>query len=97
MPRWSREQLARIREIQRDFHVRAFGEEMAGVNLDLTIQQRHEYLEWMRQLANQHGVPPTPRRFEDLEKELEAEEDRKSSKFKAQSSKFKVRPKPRCE
>ena len=28
-PRWSKEQLARIREIERDFHVRAFGEELA--------------------------------------------------------------------
>jgi len=58
MPRWSKEQLARIRQIQRDFHVRAFGEEMAKVNLDLTIEERHRYLDWMRELARQNGVPP---------------------------------------
>jgi len=58
MPRWSKEQLARLREIERDFHVRAFGEELARVNLDLTIQERHRYLDWMRELARKNGVPP---------------------------------------
>jgi hypothetical protein len=67
MPRWSKEQLARTREIERDVHVRAFGEEMAAVNLDLSIEERHRYLEWMRETARKHGVPPTPRRFEDLD------------------------------
>ena len=33
MPPWSKEKLARLREIERDFHVRAFGEELARVNL----------------------------------------------------------------
>jgi hypothetical protein len=33
MPRLSKEKLARIREIERNFHVRAFGEELARVNL----------------------------------------------------------------
>ena len=70
-PRWSKEKLARLRQIQRDFHVRAFGEELARVNLDMTIEERHKYLEGMRQLARKHGVPPTPRRWEELEKETE--------------------------
>ena len=67
LPPWSKEQLAHIREIQRDFHVRAFGEELARVNLDMSIEERHRYLDWMRELARQNGVPPTPRPFEDLE------------------------------
>ena len=64
MPRWSKEQLARIREIEREFHERAFGEELARVNLDMTIKERHEYLEWMRETARKNGVPPTRRAFE---------------------------------
>jgi hypothetical protein len=66
-PPWSKEKLARLREIERDFHVRASGEELARVNLDLTIEERHRYLDWMRELARQNGVPPRPRRFEELE------------------------------
>lgn len=66
MPPWSRAQLARIREIERDFHVRAFGEELARVNLDMTIEERHRYLDWMRELARQNGVPPAKKAF-DLE------------------------------
>ncbi len=65
---WSKEKLARLREMERDFHVRAFGEELARVNLDLTIQERHRYLEWMRQLARKSGVPRSPGRFEEDEK-----------------------------
>ena len=56
MPPWSNEQLARLAEIERDFHVRAFGEELARVNLDLTIAERHRYLDWMRELARQNSV-----------------------------------------
>jgi len=56
LPKRSKDQLARIREIERAYHVRAFGEELAKVNLDLTIEQRHRYLEWMRELARQNGV-----------------------------------------
>ena len=56
MPPWSKEKLARIREIERDFHVRAFGEELARVNLDLTKEDRHRYLAWMRKTARAHGV-----------------------------------------
>src|SRR5438552_3177797 len=47
---WSKEKLARWRQIERDFHGRAFGEELARVNLDLTIEERHRYLDWMREL-----------------------------------------------
>ena len=65
-PRWPKEKLARICEIEREFHVRAFGEELAHVNLDLTIEERHRYLDWMRELARKNGVPPTRRAF-DLE------------------------------
>ena len=71
MPPWSKEQLARIREIEREFHVRAFGEEMARVNLDFTMEERLRYLGWMRELARQNGVPE-PKRFPyDLEESLE--------------------------
>jgi hypothetical protein len=52
---WSDAKLARLREIERDFHVRAFGEELARVNLDLTIEERHRYLAWMRALGNKKG------------------------------------------
>ena len=63
----SKEKLARIREIERDFHVRAFGEELARVNLDLSIEERHRYLAWMRETARKNGVPPAPRPFESLD------------------------------
>ena len=56
--RWSKEARIRFRQIERDFHVRAFGEELARVNLDLTIEERHRYLDWMRELARKNGVPP---------------------------------------
>ena len=67
MPRFSKEKLARIRQIQRDFHVRAFGEELARVNLDMTIEERHRYLAWMCETARKNGVPRAPRIFESLE------------------------------
>ena len=72
-PTLPKEKLARLREIERNSHVRAFGEELARVNLDMTIAERHRYLEWMRELARQKGVPPTPRRWEDLEAEINRE------------------------
>jgi hypothetical protein len=53
---WPKATLARLNEIEREFHVHAFGEELARVNLDLTIGGRRRYLEWMRQLAQRHGV-----------------------------------------
>jgi len=58
LTRLTGEQRNRIKEIQRDFHVRAFGEELARVNLDMTERERIEYLGWMRRLAAQHGVKP---------------------------------------
>ena len=58
MPRLPREKLARVREIERDFHVRAFGEELARVNLDMTKAERHRYIDWMRETARKHGVKP---------------------------------------
>ena len=60
---WPKERLTSIRQIERDFHVRAFGEELARVNLDLTIEQRHRYLEWMRQTAVKKRVPGRPGSF----------------------------------
>jgi hypothetical protein len=61
LPPLSREKLARLREIERDFHVRAFGEELARVNLDMTKEERHRYLAWMRETARKHGVKPEKR------------------------------------
>ncbi len=63
----SKEKLARLREIERDFHVRAFGEELARVNLDMTKEERIRYLDWMRELAEKHGVPRerSPFRFDE--------------------------------
>ena len=56
MPPWPKEKLARLREIERDFHVRAFGEELARVNLDLNEEERRRYLAGMRETARAHGV-----------------------------------------
>ncbi len=56
LPPWSKEKLARLREIERDFHVRAFGEELARVNLDLNEEERRRYLAGMRETARAHGV-----------------------------------------
>ena len=75
MRRMSREQHARLREIERNFHIRAFGEEMARVNLDMTMKERLEYLQWMRETARKNGVPPSPRPYEDLEKEIAESEE----------------------
>ncbi|MSU59214.1 MAG: hypothetical protein EXS35_13780 [Pedosphaera sp.] len=65
-----KEKIARLREIERDFHVRAFGEELARVNLDLTKEERHCYIDWMRETARRHGVKaeqrfPYDREFEE--------------------------------
>jgi hypothetical protein len=53
----TREQRARIRDIKRRFHIRAFGEELARVNLDMTEAERRKYLAWMRETARRRGVP----------------------------------------
>jgi hypothetical protein len=55
-PGLTKEQLARLGEIERNYHVRAFGEELARVNLDMTIEERLRYLAWMRETARRHGV-----------------------------------------
>ena len=68
-PPWPEEKLARLREIERDFHVREFGEELARVNLDLSMEERLNYLEWMRDLGRRHGLRFT-RDLESQEKEL---------------------------
>lgn len=58
LTRLTEEQRKRIKAIQRDFHVRAFGEELARVNLDMTKAERIAYIGWMRRLAARHGVKP---------------------------------------
>lgn len=52
------EVLARLKEIERRFHQRAFGEELARVNLDMSPAERRAYLQWMRECARGHGVRP---------------------------------------
>jgi hypothetical protein len=44
--------------VRRRFHVQEFGEELARVNLDMTKEERHRYLAWMRRTARVHGVKP---------------------------------------
>lgn len=55
-PKLTRQHVERFREIERAYHVRAFGEELARVNLDLTKEERIRYIEWMRENARKHGV-----------------------------------------
>src|SRR4051812_12391714 len=43
MPPWSPEALEHLRQVEYDFHVRAFGEEMARVNF-LPLEQRKAYI-----------------------------------------------------
>jgi|688.fasta_scaffold184052_2 hypothetical protein len=52
--RWARKHLLILK---RRFHVRAFGEEMARVNLDMTHAQRRAYLAWMREHSRRNGIP----------------------------------------
>lgn len=55
-PDWlTPEVLARLREIEYDFHVRAFGEEMARVNF-LPLEERKKYLYDIIDHAVQKGV-----------------------------------------
>lgn len=68
----TKEHVDAIREIEREYHVRAFGEELARVNLDMTKEERIRYIQWMRENARKHGVNverPLPYNFkeEDLE------------------------------
>lgn len=67
-PKLTREHVEKFREIERAYHVRAFGEELARVNLDLTQKERIQYIQWMRDNARQHGVKfekPPPYGFKD--------------------------------
>jgi hypothetical protein len=67
-PKRSAEEQLALREIERDYHVRAFGEELARVNLDMTKEERIRYLQWMRENARKHGVNgerPLPYNFKE--------------------------------
>jgi hypothetical protein len=55
-PPLPKERLARLAEIERAFHIRAFGEELARVNLAMTKEERLRYLDWMRETARRHNV-----------------------------------------
>ncbi|HAV62426.1 MAG TPA: hypothetical protein DCY13_08695 [Verrucomicrobiales bacterium] len=67
-PKRSAEDALAFREIEREYHVRAFGEELARVNLDLTKEERIRYIQWMRENAQKRGVKterPPPYGFKD--------------------------------
>ena len=55
MPPWTPEALARLKEVEYDFHVRAFGEEMARVNF-LPADERKAYIADMFDHAIKKGV-----------------------------------------
>ena len=57
-PKRSQARTERIREIEHAFHVREFGEELARINFELTIEQRHEYLAWMRESSRKKEPEP---------------------------------------
>lgn len=69
---WPPQKLARLREIEHAFQVRAFGEELARVNFELTIEERHRYLEGMRELGRRNR-----RTVEPAKTDLPADEARK--------------------
>ena len=48
-------QRKRLREIEKAFHVRAFGEEMARVNF-MPVKRRRDYLERCHQRTQKAGV-----------------------------------------
>jgi hypothetical protein len=77
----SPERLDALREIQRDQHERLFGEELARVNLDFTLEERLAYLSWMRDTVRRSGreLPPSysVAWLLEVEKEVEAEEAKK--------------------
>ncbi len=58
--KWTAEEVKRFREIERDYHRRAFGEELARVNLDLSLEERRRYLEWMRHYSQRHRANSFP-------------------------------------
>ena len=57
---WTAEEAKRFREIERDYHRRAFGAELTRVNLDLSLEYRRRYLEWMRHYSQRHRAKPFP-------------------------------------
>jgi hypothetical protein len=58
----SKEERARFQQMERDFRVRAFGEDLARVILDLSTEERRRYLYWMRQTARQGREATTAKR-----------------------------------
>ena len=71
-------QVRRLRQVERVFHVRAFGEELARVNLEMTEAERWDYLSWMRASAKHHGINLRAQSvhawMDRLEEEVEKEE-----------------------
>lgn len=67
-----------IRILERRFHERAFGEELARINLDFTEAQRRDYLGWMRRTARAHGIDSRKQSvhawMDRLEEEIDKEE-----------------------
>lgn len=72
--------LRHVQAVARRYHERAFGEELARVNLDFTPEQRLAYLSWMRDTVRRSGreLPPSysVAWLLEVEKEVEAEEAR---------------------
>ena len=52
---WTEEQSRRLKELEYDFHVRAFGEEMAAINF-LPLEERRRALFAMWEFAHSKGV-----------------------------------------
>ena len=57
---WTAEETKRFREIERNYHRRAFGEELTRVNLDSSLEDRRRYLEWMRHYSQRHRAKSFP-------------------------------------
>ena len=53
---WTEEQQKLLQELEYDFHVRAFGEEMAAINF-MPAQERLRSLSAMWEFARKNGVP----------------------------------------
>jgi len=74
--------LSHAKAVARRFHEQAFGEELARVNLDFTLAERLEYLNWMRDTGRRSGreLPPSHSVawLLEVEKEVEAEEAKKA-------------------
>lgn len=76
-------QLRQLRKIERAFHIRAFGEELARVNLEMSEAERWDYLSWMRTNAERHGINLRAQSvhawMDRLEEEVEKEERAKET------------------